>query len=183
MISKIGSILSLLVIPTMSFAELTKAECAQIESAIGKTPIECQSSAPLALAPPLGAPVGVTWQNHVFFPSGGSTLDTNATAKLQSLSEILKGDVMAGACIQLIGHSDSSGGATANQRLGQLRADKVAEYLGALLNDATRIDEHVSYGESRPLPGRASTDRWQRRVEIRARNCGAKHSAAQTSNF
>lgn len=169
--SKIVAIILFLFAPNVLLAELSKEECARIESLIGKTPVECLS----AQTPPSqrtdGTPVGETWQNHIFFPAGGTSLDQQAIKRLELLSEVLKGEVMGTTCLQLIGHSDVSGGTVANERLGRLRAEKVADFLGALLQDRSRVTNLMSYGELRPLPDRAATDKWQRRVEIRARQC------------
>ncbi|UZD90047.1 OmpA family protein [Cognatishimia activa] len=171
MVVRIAAILWVLLAPTALSAELNASECLRIQQLLNKLPSEClQASAnPNELG--LKSPAGAVKQNHIFFPAGGSELDPNAIKQLYALSRALMGQVMGDTCLQLIGHSDTSGGTAANERLGQLRAEKVAEYLDAQLRNSARIQDVTSVGETQPLNGFAPQNKWQRRVEIRARKC------------
>lgn len=175
--------LLLIFAPSGVIAEFTNEDCIRVQQLLGKTPAECtliaaQTAAldlPQPPPPPAnvaaGIPTGEIWQNHIFFPAGGSALDQRARSKLEMLGQILNGGVMKTSCLQLIGHSDVSGGALANERLGRQRAENVAKFLKGVLQDGTRIEDLRSDGETRPLTDRRPTDKWQRRVEIRARRC------------
>lgn len=110
-------------------------------------------------------------ESHVFFPAGGSRLDAAAQAQITQLSEVLKVSVMRQACLRLVGHSDSVGGAAANEALSLQRAVQVADMLKAQLDDPMRVQEVLGVGETRPLSGFATTAVENRRVEIWAKTC------------
>lgn len=112
-------------------------------------------------------------ESHVFFPAGGLKLDPVAQAQIALLGDILNIPVMAGACLHLIGHSDSSGSATQNLRLSKQRAEVVADQLRPLLDDGRRIRSLEGKGEEQPLAGVDSRDPSNRRVAIWARSCAA----------
>ncbi|MEM6618777.1 MAG: OmpA family protein [Pseudomonadota bacterium] len=109
--------------------------------------------------------------SNVFFPAGGDGLDAAARARLDLLRQVLNTDLMRDACLRLVGHSDASGPASANQALALARAQKVAGFLRAGLNDPSRIEAVVSAGESDPLPSYAAENAKNRRVTIWARTC------------
>ena len=110
-------------------------------------------------------------ENHVFFNEGGTRLSEAERQRLGQLSAILESHAMHDACLQLIGHADSVGEASANRRLAQRRAEVVAQELGAKIGNPARISSVISFGEDRPMPNLSKEHAWQRRVEIRARKC------------
>lgn len=112
-------------------------------------------------------------ESHVFFPAGGLDLDLVAQAQIALLGDILNIPVMAGACLHLVGHSDSSGSAAQNLRLSKQRAEVVADHLRPLLDDSRRIRSLEGKGEEEPLVGVDSRDPRNRRVAIWARSCAA----------
>ncbi len=65
----------------------------------------------------------------VQFPDGSDELDTSATDTLRRIAEILKDrqDVR----VHVVGHTDSTGRATVNQRLSERRAAIVAQFLAS----------------------------------------------------
>lgn len=112
-------------------------------------------------------------ESALFFPSGGSKLDADALEQIERVAQILNTPVMQEACLSLIGHSDSSGGAAANKRLSEERAEKVASILRNRLYDGRRIQIVRGMGEEQPLPGLPASARENRRVEIWAKTCKA----------
>jgi outer membrane protein OmpA-like peptidoglycan-associated protein len=148
---------------------LSAQECAEIRDIYRITPPQCEGGA-VAVSPG-GTPAGALRENHVFFPKGGAQLDEDALRQIRALAQILQGRVMGNACLQLIGHSDSSGAAATNRRLALKRAEQVRDMLEAQLRSPGRVETVLSLGEEAPLTDFASTSIWQRRVEIRARSC------------
>lgn len=154
---------------------LSAQECAEILNIYHITPPQCAHQTPGVTAQEgaIGAdgPTGALRENHVFFPKGGAQLDDAALRQIRALAQILQGRVMGNACLQLIGHSDSSGAASANRSLALKRAERVRDMLEAQLRSPGRVETVLSLGEDAPLAGQAATSIWQRRVEIRARAC------------
>jgi outer membrane protein OmpA-like peptidoglycan-associated protein len=100
------------------------------------------------------------------FDSSRSELSATAQSRLAQLATTLKND-NKNVYLEIQGHSDATGGADYNQRLGLARAEAVKRYLhmqGVALNRMATI----SYGEDKPAAsndsaaGRASN----RRVEV-----------------
>jgi outer membrane protein OmpA-like peptidoglycan-associated protein len=110
-------------------------------------------------------------ENHIFFPGGGPALDSKALQQIDTLSQLLNGTVLGNACIALVGHSDTSGGEVANMQVAQSRAEAVGAAFRSRLNNPLKIERVLSAGESLPLENISPRSRWQRRVEIRARDC------------
>ncbi|WP_422049378.1 OmpA family protein [Shimia sp.] len=110
-------------------------------------------------------------ESHIFFAKGGTALDGDARLQLAALAAVLNAAPMQTACLRLIGHSDTSGGATANQALALKRAEVVAASLRASMADGSRIKEVVSMGETQPLDSLPGSSPLNRRVEIRAKTC------------
>lgn len=109
--------------------------------------------------------------SNIFFAAGGAKLDATAIERLDLLAAVLAPDVVGRACLQLVGHSDSSGPAEPNRAISLKRANAVANYLRPLLDDPSRIEAVVAVGEDEPLPGIAADDPINRRVTILARDC------------
>lgn len=155
-------------------AGLTPRECSEIQKIYQISPPECRLTA-ARHAPTASAratnPSAKALENHIFFASGGSNLDRAALEQVAELARLLEGDMLAGACLQLIGHSDTSGPPEANYKLGQDRANQVQQALAARLKHPHRIEIVRSEGESAPLPDLPPDSKWQRRVELRARTC------------
>lgn len=127
----------------------------------------------LALVPPIANAElsSETMQNHVLFQNGGTSLSTEAKEQIEMLGAVLNTPTMQDACLKLIGYSDQSGGRSANLRISQSRADRVAEELKEYLDRPERIETSVGIGATDFLPEILPTDPRQRRVAIFARNC------------
>lgn len=116
-------------------------------------------------------------ESHVFFPSGGQQLDSTAEAQIARIAQVLQTPVMQGACLRLVGHSDSVGAAQANQTLSLARAQRVADQLRGLLPDPTRVQEVMGVGEEEPLSDFDPAARENRRVAFWVRSCTQQTAA------
>lgn len=168
------------------------AVCRQIYEQFGVQGVGCPAlSIGLAsgTAPPQSRPAGDVGQqpmvlepasvlqarrkeSHIFFPAGGSGLDPAAMAQLVQVAQVLQIPVMQGACVSLVGHSDSVGSAAVNQTLSEERARGVADYLHPLMRKPHRIVNVSGVGEARPLADTDPAAPENRRVEIWLRSCG-----------
>lgn len=110
-------------------------------------------------------------ENHIFFPAGGTNLDSTARQQIEVLSQLFNGEVLGGACLALVGHSDTSGGEIANMQVAQARADAVGNEIRQRLSKPQKLERVLAVGESLPLANLSPRSKWQRRVEIRARDC------------
>lgn len=153
-----------------SEAQPAQAVCDEIYSQYKLVAEGCPARVPGGTGAENGLATGVG-ESHIFFPAGGSRLDAAAQAQITQLSEVLKVSVMRQACLRLVGHSDSVGGAAANEALSLQRAVQVADMLKAQLDDPMRVQEVLGVGETRPLSGFATTAVENRRVEIWAKTC------------
>lgn len=101
-----------------------------------------------------------------FFASNDSSLTLKAQQQLRALAETV-GKMYAEYELRVVGHTDSRGEADYNKRLGQRRAESVADFLVANGLKASWV-QAMSMGEQAPLatnqtdPGRARN----RRVEV-----------------
>lgn len=100
------------------------------------------------------------------FASGSATLDDTARALLDRTQNVLS--MFPRAQVRVEGHTDSSGGAQANQELSRDRARAVADYLvqGAGLQEF-RVTA-MGYGDTRPLTSNRTADgrAMNRRIDI-----------------
>ncbi|MEM1233630.1 MAG: OmpA family protein [Pseudomonadota bacterium] len=110
-------------------------------------------------------------ENHIFFPRGGANLDGDARKQVALLARVLGTQAMAGTCLKLVGHSDSSGGAAANSALSTKRAQAVRDALLNAIGTAAPTMVVAGMGEDDLLPDLPSTHVAQRRVALWARPC------------
>ena len=103
---------------------------------------------------------------NLFFATGSAQLEDDSKFELNSLAKLLQdyGDVS----IEVSGHTDSTGDASANQLLSEARASSVFEYLVAQGIDEGRIST-VGYGPNRPADTNETEEGRQnnRRIEMR----------------
>ena len=85
---------------------------------------------------------------------------------LSNLATALNSDALKTQRFEVIGHTDASGSQTYNYKLSERRARSVAEYLGVVGVETTRV-KTAGRGPSELLEGVAPTAPQQRRVEIR----------------
>lgn len=94
--------------------------------------------------------------DSVKFPADSATLSKEAEERLNSFVEKLKTD-NRNVYLEIQGHTDSLGSATANQRLGQARAEAVRVFMskhGVPLNRMATI----SYGKDDPVADNKTRD-------------------------
>ncbi len=83
------------------------------------------------------------------FKLGSSELNDGAKAALDTLATRIK-DLNRVVFIEIQGHTDSTGGASYNEKLGQERAEAVRRYLNRQHNLPLARMSTISYGESMP---------------------------------
>lgn len=118
-------------------------------------------------------PTAAEKQSHVFFRRGGTSLDREARIQIESLAQLLNTELMQTTCLMLVGHSDSIGGKRSNMRLSAARTATVQKALQSLMIAPDRLRQVTAMGEDAPLSTMSPHSPWQRRVEIRAKNCAA----------
>ena len=144
------------------------------EPATTAVPDETVSILRPEIEPPEAEPetdVLVPYKAVIGFPDGGSELDANAVASLETA--LASPQMALGLPITLGAHSDSSGSDTANLNSSEKRGVAVAEWLIANGVEAERITV-IAFGEQNPaqpnaLPDGAPNDEGRaanRRVEI-----------------
>ncbi len=100
------------------------------------------------------------------FPTGQSEIQTDNFPLMNKITRAIK--AFPKARIEVTGHTDSTGGDTANQALSQARAEKVAKFLKEVGEIAPENIKARGFGEAKPVAsnetqeGRAEN----RRVEI-----------------
>lgn len=106
----------------------------------------------------------VTILSGIFFESNEVALPENSEAAIVKAVEVIRD----GKCqkITILGHTDSRGRDTYNDRISEDRARSVAEAITALGIPSASIT-YEGYGSKQPLAGVAPDDDRQRRVEMR----------------
>ncbi|MGB3542171.1 OmpA family protein [Rubrivirga sp.] len=101
----------------------------------------------------------------ILFESGSARITGSSSTELSQLLAALEGN--PGLRIRIEGHTDSSGGASTNQRLSQQRAQAVADWLAGRGISSSRL-QAVGMGEDQPVASNdtASGREQNRRVEI-----------------
>jgi outer membrane protein OmpA-like peptidoglycan-associated protein/uncharacterized protein YidB (DUF937 family) len=126
-----------------------------------------QVTAPVVATPPVVAPPAavtntVTALNQdlahtvLNFPTGSAVLPTAAGPELRRAADRINA-LPAGTVIEIGGHTDNTGDASANLALSQRRADAVRD---ALMRDGVDGSRLVAkgYGETRPIASNDTTD-------------------------
>lgn len=115
-----------------------------------------------------GSRLIVEMPNTILFGYDSSSLQYQARQKLDQITDILLRYPQT--TITVMGHTDSIGSASYNQRLSERRAQSVADYLRGRGVQPYRINS-VGYGESRPIASNATEAGRQRnrRVELEIR--------------
>lgn len=118
------------------------------------------------------APSPVNMETDVlFFASGSDRLTPESERLLGALADVMKTEMMADACLLLVGHSDTVGSEAANQRISLMRAERVRSLLQErMVPEQIRIEVEAK-GESEPISGEPGDSAKNRRVVIWARHC------------
>lgn len=91
----------------------------------------------------------VTFDSGILFPIGESTLNSKSKPSLVNLAEILISNPTLD--ISIIGHTDSQGIITVNQKLSKARAQSVADFLQSQNVAASQLKEIIGKDSSAPL--------------------------------
>jgi outer membrane protein OmpA-like peptidoglycan-associated protein len=103
-------------------------------------------------------------ENQGNFEFGGSDLPDEAKVRIDEMVTQLKADPK-GAYFEIAGHTDSTGPATLNERIGLERAESVKRYLYEQHQIPLHRINVISYGEENPL---APNDTREGRAQNRA---------------
>ena len=101
----------------------------------------------------------------VFFDFGSAVLDAEARAEVEAIARSIK-DSPSYRPTVVVGHTDAVGSAEYNMRLGQRRAQAVAEALTAQGVPVSRIGTVSSRGKTELVVAVATAERRNRRVEV-----------------
>jgi outer membrane protein OmpA-like peptidoglycan-associated protein len=103
----------------------------------------------------------------VTFTSGGGAIEPSALPTINALADLLKRNDAAVVRLRIVGHTDSRGSATGNQRLSERRANTVRTALIDLGVDAGKISAE-GMGEANPIASNktAAGRERNRRVEF-----------------
>lgn len=109
--------------------------------------------------------IGVTIRNEVLFDVDSAQLRPRAKDELDKLAEVFR--KYPDTTLRIEGHADSTGTYSHNQRLSDLRAESVRNYLERQGVSDARIVA-IGYGETEPRASNATAEGRQlnRRVEI-----------------
>ena len=121
--------------------------------------------APVAAVPVAPATEKVSFAADAFFDFDKATLKPEGKAKLDDLTDKVKGITLE--VIIAVGHTDSVGADAYNQKLSEKRAQAVKDYLTSKGTDASRVYVEGK-GEKQPVADNKSADgrAKNRRVEI-----------------
>lgn len=119
---------------------------------------------PADLPPPAGTALGL----NILFEFDSTNVVAESIPYLERLGEVLSLPENQGRVINVVGHTDASGGAAYNQGLSERRALAVGQYLvDAWQVDPARLGVE-GRGKVQPLPGTDPYDGINRRVEFYA---------------
>lgn len=104
--------------------------------------------------------------NHLIFPQGKSTIASESFGELDEVVQLLKEHEKM--IVQLEGHTDSQGSASANMKLSQARVEAVKKYLVKKGVSKRRV-KTKAFGGTRPIRNEMTPEdrAFNRRVEMR----------------
>lgn len=106
---------------------------------------------------------------QILFKPGAAALDAAAVARLQVVGDALRGKALAGARLEIAGHTDADGSPEANLALSRGRAEAVRDHLVARFQIPAERLVVAWFGQVRPISSNATPEgrRLNRRVEFR----------------
>lgn len=144
--------------------------CDGVPAPVAPAPVAAPAAPAAAPAPAPVVPVApatekVSFAADAFFDFDKATLKPEGKAKLDDLSDKVKGITLE--VIIAVGHTDSVGADGYNQKLSEKRAQAVKDYLTSKGTDASRVYVEGK-GEKQPVADNKSSDgrAKNRRVEI-----------------
>jgi len=115
---------------------------------------------------PAAVPRKASVDMSVEFEFNSATLTTDAMITLDRLGSVLTDPEFASSNFQIAGHTDAVGSETYNQKLSEMRAAAVRQYL---IQRFSMDESHLAsmgLGKSQPLEGKDPFDPINRRVEV-----------------
>lgn len=103
---------------------------------------------------------------YIHFAFDSNKLEKAYRDHLDRLAIVLNSDPMKANCVKISGHTDTIGNSEYNLKLSKRRAQSVYGYLNSL--EKIDIDRFTieALGESKPLPDKAGSSPYNRRVEF-----------------
>lgn len=124
------------------------------------------STAPVAPSPAPPPPSGTALGMNILFEFNSTNVLAESVPYLERLGEVLNLPENQGKVINIVGHTDASGGEAYNKSLSEQRALAVGQYLVSTWQiDPNRLGVE-GRGETQPLAGTDPMDGVNRRVEF-----------------
>ena len=139
---------------------------------LGEDPIVSADEIAYGLTPTRGLVITATQPTTVNLPTvtfefNSFQLTTRAETQLDEVGKALEMPALQTSKFVIVGHTDSVGSESYNQRLSQQRAEAVVSYLVARQSLNRGRLSAVGWGESQLLPNVAPDSSTNRRVEVR----------------
>lgn len=113
----------------------------------------------------VGEGIAVTFDSGILFAFDSAELKSEARSNLRKLADTLEAETRTN--VMILGHTDSDGSDSYNQRLSERRGRSAEDYLTSLGVASSRVVSH-GRGEAEPIASNATEEgrRQNRRVEV-----------------
>ena len=127
--------------------------------------------------------IAVTFDSGILFPHDSAELTSEARSNLRKLADSLQAEARTN--VMIVGHTDSDGTDSYNQRLSERRGRSAEDYLSSLSVASSRLASR-GRGEAEPIASNGTEEgrRQNRRVEVAIyANDAWRDEAKQTSSL
>jgi outer membrane protein OmpA-like peptidoglycan-associated protein len=131
----------------------------------------------------VGEGIAVTFDSGILFPFDSAELTSEARSNLRKLADSLQAEKRTN--VMILGHTDSAGNDSYNQRLSERRGLSAEDYLASLGVASSRLVSR-GRGEAEPIASNGTEDgrRQNRRVEVAiSANDEWRNEAKRTSSL
>lgn len=131
----------------------------------------------------VGEGIAVTFDSGILFPFDSAELTSEARSNLRKLADSLQAEARTN--VMIVGHTDSDGSDSYNQRLSERRGRSASDYLASLGVASSRLVSR-GRGEAEPIGSNGTEEgkRQNRRVEVAIYANGAwRDEASRTSSL
>jgi len=131
----------------------------------------------------VGEGIAVTFDSGILFPFDSAELTSEARSNLRKLADSLQAEARTN--VMILGHTDSDGSDSYNQRLSERRGRSAEDHLASLGVGSSRLDSR-GRGEAEPIASNQTEEgrRQNRRVEVAIYANGAwRDEARRTSSL
>jgi len=131
----------------------------------------------------VGEGIAVTFDSGILFPFDSAELTSEARSNLRKLADSLEAETRTN--VMILGHTDSDGSDSYNQRLSEQRGRSAEDYLGSLGVASSRVVSR-GRGEAEPIASNGTEEgrRQNRRVEVAIYASGEwREEARRTSSL